>query len=142
MFVSQDVIDAVQFPFPETWDGHRLSQFRETLDHFTLNGEIAVAEDPRRKPSWAYLARVEPESADLWDIRVIDPNPGIRAFGGFAEQDTFVALTWDYRENLESDKEWQSAIADCRIVWADLFLDPPFRGASLNDYLSANYRAV
>jgi hypothetical protein len=143
MFVSQEIVDAVKYPFPENWDGHRLALFRETLDHFTLNGEIAIAENPRRKPSWAYLARMEPEGTEIWDIRCIDPRPGIRAFGGFSELDTFVALTWDYRENLETEEDWNAAIAQCRRAWDELFHpEPPFRGASLNEYLSDNYRAV
>ncbi len=133
----------MQFPFAENWDGHRLSQFREALDHFTLNGELSVAEDPRKKPNWAYMAQVEPISSRFWDIRSIDPRPGVRAFGGFCERDTFVALTWDYRENLETEEDWKEAVQQCGKVWNDLLSPhPPFQGARLNDYLSENFRAV
>ena len=35
MIVSREVLDDVQPPFPEHWDGQRLGSFRGTLDAFT-----------------------------------------------------------------------------------------------------------
>ena len=100
MIVSVEVRDAVEGPWPNNWDGYRLSQLRESLDAFTTNEWISVAEDPFAKPSDAFMARIDPVSMQLWDIRCIDPNPGIRTFGTFLCKDTFLALTWEYREQI------------------------------------------
>jgi hypothetical protein len=86
------------------------------------------------------LARVAPVSVEIWDIRVIAPNPGIRALGGFSKLDTFVALTWDYRENLDGRGLWNEEIDRCQKAWRDLFgATKPLKGKSLHDYLTNFY---
>ena len=134
MYVSAEVFNAVKDPFGEDAD-ERLAEFRQTLDAFLEGNEISVAEDPYIKPSDAMLARVDPIAYEIWDIRSIAPHPGIRGLGGFWAKDTFVTLTWDYRENLEG--EWKSEIERCRAEWQSLFgTKAPFSGASLHDYLT------
>ena len=100
LFVSVEVNDVIHPPWAPNRNGYRQSQFRAFLDAFVAGDWISVAENPRKKPSNAFLARVEPAADEIWDIRCIDPKPGIRCFGAFAERDTFVALTWCYREDL------------------------------------------
>jgi hypothetical protein len=142
MFVSNEIYEAVCPPFPEHRDGLRLSEFRQLLDAFLEGGEFSVALDPDRKPSDALLARVHPVEAHVWDLRSIAPKPGIRALGAFSEKDTFIALTWDYRENLDSPGAWAHEIERCRTLWRELFgTQPPFHGATLDEYLS-NFTAV
>lgn len=138
LFVSFEVHDQVFPPFAENRDGYRLSQFRSTLDTFSSYW-ISVAENPYKKDQTAFMARVDPIEDEVWDIRSIDPRPGIRCLGRFAEKDTFIALTWDYRENFN----WKYEIQRCKEVWKELFgTTPPLAGASLDDYLSGNYHAV
>src|SRR5260370_21673954 len=86
---------------PPHWDGQRLSQCRGTLDAVNENQWIGVAQDPYNKSPHAYLARVDPIELDIWDIRSLAPFPQIRCFGAWAEKDTFVALTWHYRDDLD-----------------------------------------
>ncbi len=142
MFVSKEVNNDVYPPWAENWDGYRLAMFRGTLDAFTQGDCIAVAEDPFKKPSSAFMARIDPVSDDLWDIRSIDPRPGIRCFGGFVGKDAFVALTWNYRENVSDREDWRCEVDGCRTGWRQLFDPyPPFHGANLDEYLS-NFIAV
>jgi hypothetical protein len=142
MYVSQDIFYAVAGPFTDDHEGERLAEFRQTLDAFLEGAEFSVAEDPYVKPSDAMLPRVAPVSAEIWDIRVIAPNPGIRVLGGFSKLDTFVALTWDYRENLDGPRLWNDEIDRCRKAWRDLFgTKQPLKGKSLDDYLT-NFYAV
>lgn len=83
------------------------------------------------------MARVHPVTDEIWDIRSVDPKPGIRTLGSFAEKDTFIALTWEYRENLESSRDWENEIARAKEAWKKLFGSvPPFKGANLDEYLS------
>ena len=76
---------------------------------------------------------------EFWDIRCISPNPGIRAFGAFAEQDVFVVLTWEYREDIT---DFDAEVTRCKEAWSALFTEAPFSGENLNAYLSCNFYAV
>ena len=90
--------------------------------------------------TWA--TRVDPISDRIWDIRSVDPSPGIRVLGGFAEKDTFVALEWDFRENLggPKSKEWRDFIVRCSAHWRRLFgTYKPHEGEKTSDFLSKNY---
>jgi len=138
LFVLQEILDALAQPYPED-KAYRLSEFREFLDAFLEGGLISVAEDPEMKPQYAMLARVHPAAAGFWDFRVTAPKPGIRAFGAFAEFDTVVLLTWEYREVIGD--RFNDEVERCKSEWRELFTSPPYRGANLNEYLS-NYYAV
>jgi hypothetical protein len=129
-------------PFPEDLEGDRRVEFRQTLDSFLEGGEFSVAENPYAKPSNVMLARVDPVTSEIWDIRSIAPTPGIRCLGVFVDKDTFVALTWNYRENLEEPGEWEAEINRFTSDWRELFGDvEPYKGDCLDDYLT-NYHAV
>ena len=66
-------------------------------------------------------------------------DQGIRCFGCFAEKDLFIALTWNYRENIT---DFGVEVERCREAWDTLFSPlQPFKGANLDEYLS-NYMAV
>jgi hypothetical protein len=141
MIVSADIFAAVTPPFPDTIDGLRCAEFRGWLDGFLEGGEISVAEDPDQKPRSTMLARVHPKDEEFWSIRVTDPDdtPGIRSLGAFWNRDEFVALDWEYREDMS---DFDMSVQDAIDHWRDIF-DNLARhdGDSLNEYLS-NYRAV
>jgi hypothetical protein len=131
----------VRGPFEDSLHGDRMAQFRQTLDNFVAGGELPVGEDPHDKDPDTVLARIDPVAEQVWDIRVTEPGSGLRCFGCFAGKDTFIALTWDYREDIASD-DWDRECEQCKEEWAALFPDhPPFKGDSLDDYLSCNFRA-
>ncbi len=80
------------------------------------------------------LARVKPIEKELWDFRVTAPDAGIRAFGGFAELDTFVILTWEYRDDII---DFNAEVERCMIEWRDMFgTVTPLKKVALNEYLS------
>ena len=142
MIVSEEVRDAVRPPWPKNWEGLRQSGFRGTLDAFTRGERVSVAERPFDKPNYAFLARVDPVADEVWDIRSIDPNPGIRCLGGFGGKDFFIALTWNYREILSGEYEWRDELQRCKSDWKELFDQiPRFHEGALDGYLS-NYFAV
>ena len=138
LFVSADVWDGANPPWPRHRTGLRHIEFRAALDHFTQGYTINVAEDPFTKPRHAFMARVHPVQRQVWDIRCLGPDQGIRCFGCFAGKDRFVAITWDFRENIT----FESADSECREAWDALFSPlQPLTGTSLDEYLS-NYVAV
>ena len=118
LFVSAEVRDAVSEPFT----GPRkklLAEFRENLDAFLEGGEMSVGENPHDKDAYALIARVDPVQDEFWDMRVTAPKPGIRAFGGFAELDTFICLTWEYRDVI--GENFDAQVDRCRDEWLKLF---------------------
>jgi hypothetical protein len=135
LFVSQEIIDGLEQPYPSA-KAHRLTEFREFLDAFLEGGLISVAEDPDLKPEYAMLARVHPVDEEFWDFRITAPKPGIRALGAFSEFDTFVLLTWEYREAIPS---FNAEVERCKAEWREMFTERPYRGANLNAYLSNHY---
>jgi len=141
MFVSTEVADVLDPPWADTREGRLFARLEALLTGFVEGDYLTVGEDPFNKDSGAILARVHPVEEEIWDFRCLDPKPGIRAFGCFAEKDTFIALTWDYRENL--DDCWSEVVADCKAEWKKLFGDlPPFGGPDLDAYLTYNFRSV
>ncbi len=136
IFVSVEVEANVHPPWQENWDGYRLSQFRGTLDAFTTNQRVSIALKPFDKPGSAFIAATHPVTYDVWDIRSIDPKPGIRCLGCFGGKDFFIALTWNYRENMD---DFDAEVERCRSVWKLLFDPiPPFRGRDPDEYVSHN----
>jgi hypothetical protein len=137
VFVSREVLDAVSEPFlgsRKNW----LAEFRENLDAFLEGGEMSVGEDPFNKDANALIARVFPVEDEFWDMRSTAPKPGIRAFGGFAEFDTFICLTWEYRDAIGD--YFDAEVDRCREEWRRLFgSTKPFKGNNLDAYLSRNF---
>jgi hypothetical protein len=141
VIVSCNVLDVVTPPFPSDERSARFSEFRQVLDAFSEGGEFSVAEDPSNKPYDAMMARVYPVEAEFFSLRITDPEatPGIRCLGAFADKDTFIALVWDFRENiLLFDDEVEVVRAEWRHLFGD---EPPHSGERLDDYLS-NYFPV
>jgi len=133
LFVTQEVLDAVTFPVSN--DSVLHAEFRQTLDGFLEGGEMSVGEDPDTKSSDALMARVKPIEDEFFDFRITAPYPAIRAFGGFAERDVFVILTWQYRDVIGND--FDAEVERCKHEWQKLFgCTTPFKGRRLDDYLS------
>ena len=141
MIVSADVMAVVSPPFADTEEGLRHGELRAWMDAFSEGAELTVAEDPDRKPPDAMLARVHNVDDEFWSIRVTEPEDtaGIRSLGAFAAKDKFLALTWEYREDMT---DFDSHVQGVQQDWDDLFgSEPPFFGDRLDEYLT-NYRAV
>src|SRR5581483_9306896 len=75
LFVTNEVLQAAD---PSTWSSRRLARrhqlLRADLDRFTEGELITVGVNPRDKDATANLARVEPLTAEVWDIRCCDPE--------------------------------------------------------------------
>ncbi|MDO8434581.1 MAG: hypothetical protein Q7S58_19465 [Candidatus Binatus sp.] len=85
------------------------------------------------------MSQLQPPRDEVWDIRCVDPKPGIQVLGRFAEKDVFVALTWEIRLQLKQfgSREWQDAILRCAIEWRRLFPTyQPLMGNYFADYIS------
>lgn len=134
LFLTAEVFDAVSPPFPPTPAGLH-AEFRQQLDAFLEYGEMSVGENPNAKASDALMARVSPVEWQFFDFRITSPHPFIRAFGGFAEKDTFVVVTWQYRSVIGAN--FDAEVLRCKHEWEKLFgRTTPFQGRRLDEYLS------
>lgn len=138
LVMSSDVRAAIIDDFPKDWDRHAaLLDFFQT---FAEQGLLSVSEDPDEHPPDTMVARNSPVDWGFWDFRVYAGKKSIRVGGGFASKDTFVALTWDYREAIGD--EFNQFVLDTRDAWDDLFAPlTPFKGNRYDDYLSNCYLA-
>jgi hypothetical protein len=115
------------------------------LESFVDGSRITICGDPYNKERHTILARTDPGAerdhpvtSEIWDFRCLDPVPGIRVLGCFGNQDVFVALIGDYRQNF--DDHWPEQIERCKEEWIELFgKTPPHKGRQLNDYVSHNF---
>jgi hypothetical protein len=134
LFLSEEVRRAVFKPFPA---GHEVlhGEFRQELDAFLELSFIPVGEDPKTKEGHARMARVCPVEDEFFDFRITSPQPQIRAFGGFASKDTFVSVSWNYRDAIHED--FDAEVARCKVEWQKLFgTIKPFKGKTIHDYLT------
>jgi hypothetical protein len=143
LFVSDEINRVAHPPWAATELGARFAQMRAYLDAWTEGRLISIARHPYRKPKNAFLAQVDPARDKVFDIRCIDPSPGIRIMGRFADRDLFIAITKARREDLPTQREWRNEREACKAAWRRLFPSyEPYSGASLNDYISANFHVV
>ena len=129
----------VEGPWSDDKAARRGGRLRADLEMFVDGSVVSIADDPYKKPKAAYMARVDPPRDEVFDIRSRDPKPGVRVLGCFADKDIFVALAWDFRENLggPASREWRDFIERSKAEWRKLFNPyPPHKGATLHDYAS------
>jgi len=144
MFVSEEIKEVVEPPWPETPEGRSYAQLRADLDAFIEGRLITVADDPYLKDKKAFIARIDPARDEVWDIRTRDPRPAIRTAGSFAEFNVFVALVFEFRNQLDgpNGKLWRGFRERAKTEWRKRFHPyPPHRGDSLDAYLS-NFHSV
>lgn len=115
---------------------------RALMERFVSGGRISMRMPPSKNVD-AQFALLSPEPERVWELRSRESNPQLRVFGHFAKTDTFVALTWDQRSNLDSPEAWSFAIKECQSQWRKLFVAyEPFAGTNPHDFVSAKYLPV
>ena len=124
-------------PWPSKEWEERCGELQAYFDRF-LDGSmnVPVAKNPM-KGKTSLFKRLLPNRDEVWEMRVRDPKPGIRVFGRFAAQDTFIALDWWKREDLAGpqSKTWRDAIVGCKTQWANLFpAYNAFKADPIDDY--------
>jgi len=140
IFLAEPVKEIILGPWADEDTEIRGKRLRAFLDQFTTGGTIEACLVPHLAKN-AYLGRLKYPRDEVWDIRSRDPKPGIRVFGRFAEQDTFIALRWAKRAPCgdKYSREWRNQIKQCKADWRNLF--PAYcalSGENLHDYISRN----
>ena len=109
------------------------------MDDFVAGGYVTVAQDPFDKDASSIMARVHPVESEIFDFRCLDPKPQIRILGRFAASDTFIALAWDFRDDID----WDEIVSETEATWNELFPDTnPLKRDNINGYISYNVESV
>ena len=138
IYVSEEINSRILGPWDDKPDEYRCGRAYADLLAFIYRNPIVVARNPRQGGS-SYTSRLMPPRDEVWDIRCVDPEPGIRVLGRFAEKDVFIGLTWEIRLRLKhfDSREWRDAILRCGTLWRQLFpAYPPLMGDYFADYIS------
>lgn len=153
MIISQEIHDLLNGPWCDASWERRCFRLRATLQYFVMGKRIGVCLSPFEAAK-AYMGRLHKVEDEVWDIRAIDPNPGIRVFGRFAEKDVFVAFLWSPRsvevpasQRLPlGDKDsiqWKQAIKECKAEWRKVLPSyAPIHGGHPSDYIGSNFFSV
>jgi hypothetical protein len=142
VLVTRSIFHDIAGPHGELPEDERMAQLRGDLDGFAVGEAITIAKDPYEKPSDADLAPLDPVSSHAWDFRVREPPQGIRCLGFFAAKDVFIALIWNYREDIEPG-EFGDLVDESRATWDSLFAPlTPHHGEFPHAYISKPFRAV
>jgi hypothetical protein len=144
IFVGEEIYPMLDpASLPRNTEGNRQARVRAQLDIFSTGGKLNVGWDPYNKDSSAHIARTDPVTDCIWDIRCTDPNARIRVFGRFTEFNTFVALTWNYREHLKTNDDWTAEQERFKQKWRQLFtLQPLFSATKAPDYVAQPFNVV
>lgn len=109
-----------------------------------VTGALMLVRFGGRK-SDGFLAKLDPPPDEVWEFRVTQPRPQVRALGRFAMRDTIVVTHIHTRNSLGSARSpaFEKALSDCVEEWKRLFpVAPPHSGETVSDYISNNFRVL
>lgn len=116
----------------------RMGLLAADFDFFTNNGVLQLGKGSN---GGGFLKLLQPAREAVWEIRSQSPKPGIRVFGRFAEQDTFIATNLAFRKELgnANSDAFREAIETCKREWRNCFGElEPLRGRNVSDYIREN----
>ncbi|MFN3462817.1 MAG: hypothetical protein ACK4X1_01955 [Terricaulis sp.] len=153
MYVSEEVWRLVDGPWVSEEMSARCGLLRADMEQFVSGRIVGVCLTPYEAKNALFGLLHAPE-AGIWDFRSVDPSPGLRLFGAFADTDVFVALTCAPRSvpveylartplGKAESQAWAVAIRECKAEWRKLFQPyTPHIGGQVSDFVSADYISV
>jgi hypothetical protein len=136
MWLSEDLYLRTKEP----WDSEEFAYLRSLMERFVSGGRISLRFPPSKDVE-APFALLD-EQAGIWAVRSRESNPQLRAFGGFAQTNNLVTLTWERRPNIKTEADWEFEIKKCQAEWRKLFVYQPITGPNPYDYVARNFYVV
>jgi len=146
MFISREVQELFDGPWGNDVEQDRCARLRGDLEGFVKGQTIGVCMEPGKGRESHRMARLDPTGDGFWDVRSVDPSPGLRVLGGFIARDTFVALRWRPRSKpwrgrdpllARNSEAWEQALAETKTAWRNLFVSyTPLTGEDPSDFLT------
>ena len=135
VFLTANVSAQIYGPLdPDSDEAIEMSYVKADLDNFVGEGLIHITFS--RGPKNANFRRLEVKKRKrpkVWEMRTLDPSPGHRLYGFFADQDAFVGVDLVPRDLADFDEDIDRANA----TWVSLFGSyEPVISENINDYIS------
>jgi hypothetical protein len=112
---------------------------RRRLESFACGRAVVFGMNPLLKDRTSLIARNDPTSTGVVDVRINDPKPAVRLFGCFAERNVLVLLLRRTRSDLAL-KGFSSSIRQCRRDWDMLFPSyAPLISEDPNEYITGTF---
>jgi hypothetical protein len=145
VLMSPEINMLMSGPWKDVVMRDRCYSLRAELENILTGSPLTYCDIPREAKDKHQISRLDPAEDNIFDIRSVDPPPGLRIIFHFAERDVLVLHTcsprsvrvsWSARVPLINDKVWRRAISESMARWSILFpgCDPP--GGSIHEYLS------
>ncbi|MEH6725196.1 MAG: hypothetical protein V7703_03490, partial [Hyphomicrobiales bacterium] len=143
MFIHEEIDRRLKLAMDgDNQDDMRFGALQRVMEDYTTGKLITVAHQPYGKKKTAMWAKTSPAADEIWDIRVVDPSASLRVLGGFAAMDVFVALEWEFRENLDNGLNmplWNKFIRRAKTKWETCLPNyVRLSGGKTSDYISKN----
>lgn len=135
IFITPDLKRFILGPWDNVDDEIRGNKLYGDLEVFIKGEIVQVSRLARRKPPNTYMSPTSPRTDEIFSIRSTNPKPQIRVIGAFSEPDHFVALSYEFRDQINWDDEIEYCIGKWRSLLAPF---PRHSGEFPNDYISKN----
>ena len=115
------------------------------FDRWVSGSEVTVRWSGRQ--GGGDLALLEPPPEEIWEFRIVQPQPQMRVFARFVARDVVIAMACHNRDALgparrsrdRRSKAWLEAMYECESAWTRIFGGTrPLRGSAIGDYISEN----
>lgn len=148
VLLSPELHGLVYGPWENSPMGERCARLRAELENLLAGEPVTVCWTPGKARSDHQIARLDPAEDDLFDLRSVDPSPGLRVLFHFAAKDVIVThlcsprsvkVSWLDRVPLldRKSKAWRNAIKESKATWSILFPGhAPHSGIKVDDYIS------
>jgi len=134
VYVTQEVHGFLEPEWGDAIEERKAGELRGDFDNFTAGRRLLVT--LRRRPGREDLKRLEKAREEIWELKSKAP-PEIRVFGRFADRDVFIALTFAWRDHIQSDGDFDYYKSVAKRQWRLLFPShEPFTGVRADDYVS------
>lgn len=135
VYLVPEVCARIVGPWTTAEERSFMPQVQADLENFIEGGWINATF--RMRPN-AYCKRLQDGSKSVWELRTIDPAPGVRIFGMFAMKDVFIGTGMLLRSEL-NDCSFKEEIRNTKAKWRNiLHTYAPVVSENINDYITEN----
>jgi hypothetical protein len=145
VLLSPEIDALISGPWEDGEMRNRCYRLRVDLENILSGAGLTYCDIPREAKEKHQIGRLDPVEDNIFDIRSVEPSPGLRIIFHFVEKDVLVLHTcrprsinvaWLTTLPIISEKLWRRAISYSKDQWSVLFPlhEPP--GDSIHDYLS------
>ena len=132
VLMTSEIADLICGPWPDSVMGDRCARLRANLETFLAGARMTVCWAPYKGRDHHQLGRLHPIGDGVWDLRSVDPSPGLRLFFCLAEKDVMIVficsprsvpVPWLQRPPLgaRQSKLWKQAQSECKRQWKHIF---------------------